>query len=98
YLIPAVGTTSVAITEAPEVQLARETVAPAPAPSRTAQAEYWYTVKPNDSLWKIADEQLGDAGALNAIIELNKDILKGSTTVHPDMKLRLPTKPVASID
>ncbi len=93
YLIPSVAAPATSA----EARLAHESAAPSPAP-RAAQSEYWYTVKPNDSLWKIADEQLGDPNAMNAIIELNKDLLKGNTTVHPDMKLRLPARPVASIN
>jgi len=55
-----------------------------------------YTVKENDSLWKIAAEYLGRPGAVDEIKELNKDILKGSDTLRPNMKLRLPAKPLAS--
>jgi len=57
-----------------------------------------YTVKAGDSLTKIAVEQCGTAGAVNAIIDLNKDALKGGTTIHPNMKLRLPSKPVATAE
>lgn len=59
-------------------------------------AQYWYTVKENDSLWKIAQDQLGDGNAWAAIKELNKDLLKGKEDVRPNMRLRLPAKPLAS--
>ena len=54
--------------------------------------DYFYTVRENDSLWKIANEQLGNPGAIAAIKELNQ--LK-SDTITPGMKLRLPGKPIA---
>jgi LysM repeat protein len=68
---------------------------PSPAPTPT-QTEYWYTVKQGDSLWKIAAEQCGDANAVAAIKELNRETLKGGDTVQLNMKLRLPAKPLAS--
>ena len=74
------------VTAAPEKQ----------APAVAKGPEYFYTVKPGDSLWKIANDQLGSAGAVSAIKELNKDTLKGRDTVQVGMKLRLPAKPIAS--
>ena len=73
---------------------------PAPAITPSASPEYWYTVKDNDTLRKIASNQLGDEEAWAAIQDLNKTTLKGpdKTVVVPGMKLRLPAKPVASID
>lgn len=72
-----------------------QTPAAAPAAQSTG-IEYWYTVREGDSLWRIASEQLGKGGSgVAAIKELNKDVLNGSDTVHPNMRLRLPGKPVA---
>lgn len=66
-------------------------------PSATvSQPQYWYTVKENDSLWSIAADQLGNGSAWTAIKDLNSDVLKGSDVVHPNMRLRLPAKPLAS--
>jgi nucleoid-associated protein YgaU len=69
---------------------------PAAAPVASADRGYSYVVKPNDSLWGIARNQLGNTGAVAAIKELNKDLLKGGDIVQPGMRLRLPAKPVAS--
>ena len=83
-------------------QAAAATPAPAPAPTSVAEKpvatspEYFYTVKPNDSLTKIAVEQLGTASAVAAIKDLNKDLLKGGEMIRPNMKLRLPSKPLAA--
>ena len=68
-----------------------------PAPVSTPGPQYFYTVKENDNLWKIAANQLGDGTAWATIKELNKDVLKGGEAVKPNMRLRLPAKPVASI-
>lgn len=62
----------------------------------TASPQYFYTVKPGDTLTRIAMMQLGNSAAVNAIIDLNQDVLKGKDTIRPNMKLRLPAKPVAS--
>ena len=92
YVIPAAAAVA---SEAPVAPA--ETVAQVP-PTRTPSSspEYWYTTKEGDSLWRIAAEQLGDGNAYAAIKELNKDTLKGSDVVRPNMKLRLPARPVAS--
>jgi nucleoid-associated protein YgaU len=62
--------------------------------------EYFYTVKEGDSLWRIANDELGDPSTVEAIKTLNETILRGDDhdVVIPGMKLRLPTKPVATIN
>jgi hypothetical protein len=52
----------------------------------------WYVVKEDDSLWKIADEQLGKATRYEEIIKLNTDVLTSGNKLKPGMKLRLPAK------
>ncbi|HUB27540.1 MAG TPA: LysM peptidoglycan-binding domain-containing protein [Tepidisphaeraceae bacterium] len=54
-----------------------------------------YKVKEGDTLWGIATGQLNNASAIEAIKELNSDILHGGSTIQPGMKLRLPSAPVA---
>jgi len=51
-----------------------------------------YVVQPNDTLWSIATEQVGNASAVAAIEELNKATLNGSDQLRPNMKLKLPAK------
>ena len=60
--------------------------------TRTQEAARWYEVKENDSLWKIAFEQLGKGSRFNEISKLNVDILTNENKLKPGMKLRLPTK------
>lgn len=97
YIIPAgTGGTAVASNSdkpRPTAPAAPSTTNEKPAPSTPT---YWYTVKENDSLWKIAQDQLGDGNAWAAIKELNKDLLKGKEDVRPNMRLKLPAKPLAS--
>ena len=50
-----------------------------------------YTVKPGDSLSKIAKEQLGDASAWKQIHEANKDQIPNPDLIHPGMQLKLPS-------
>lgn len=88
YLIP-----EQSITDAPAIQ-ASSTL---PAGARSSRNDlYIYTVKPGDSLWKIANEQLGDPAEVKTIKSLNDDVLKGGDVVRVGMKLRLPGQPVAT--
>lgn len=90
YLIP-----EQSITDAPAIQ-ASSTLPAGARPSRNDV--YVYTVKPGDSLWKIANEQLGDPAEVKTIKSLNDDVLKGSDVVRVGMKLRLPGQPVATVN
>jgi nucleoid-associated protein YgaU len=49
-----------------------------------------YTVKPGDTLGKIAKEMLGNAGAYMAIFEANKDLLKDPDKIQPGQVLKIP--------
>lgn len=70
-----------------------ELVEPLPAARSSTRI---YVAKENDNLWRIAAEQLGSGNAWTQIKALNKDVLKGGETVLPNMRLRLPARPVAS--
>jgi len=92
YIIPVADSAAAASPATPAVQPGITQQTP------TASPEYWYTVKENDSLRKIAHSQLGNEDAWAAIQDLNKSTLKGEdkTVVIPGMKLRLPAKPLAA--
>jgi nucleoid-associated protein YgaU len=62
------------------------TAAPAPAPA----AARTYTVKPGDTLSKIAKEMLGSANAYMKIFEANKDQLTNPDLIKPGQVLRIP--------
>jgi nucleoid-associated protein YgaU len=53
----------------------------------------YYTVQSGDTLWSIAKNQVGTPAAQNVILELNKDVLRGSSKLRVGMKLRMPKKP-----
>lgn len=55
-----------------------------------------YTTRSGDTLWRIAINQVGSHTAVEQIKELNKHILKGGDRIKPGMKLRLPTRSVAT--
>jgi nucleoid-associated protein YgaU len=78
----------------PQAQAQPQAV-PAPA-SSVSQGFTWYTVKENDNLWKIASEQCGTGNAWADIKDLNKDVLRNGETVRPNMRIRIPARPVAS--
>ena len=107
YLIPApVAGTATPASAGPVVVSSEQPLQPAPAPkpaprASPAQEEVppgvtMYTVKENDSLWKIAAEQLGSGARCTEIRDLNLDVLKGSDAVRPGMRIKLPPKAVAS--
>jgi len=63
-----------------------DTSLPKPAPKGVQ-----YTVKPGDSLWKIAQEFLGNGSLFPKIIEANPGRLKDANTViHPGDVLNVP--------
>jgi LysM repeat protein len=66
--------------------LSVDTSLPQPAPE-----EIHYTVKPGDSLWKIAQENLGNGALFPKLIEANPGRLKDQNSViHPGDVLIIP--------
>ncbi|MEA2707443.1 MAG: hypothetical protein QOF78_44 [Phycisphaerales bacterium] len=101
YVIPAAPTASAAPAATPAAPATPVEVTPAPAPAVPADVapvkpESFYIVKGGDTLTKIAVEQLGSAAGVPAIIDLNKETLKGKDVIRPNMKLRLPARPLAA--
>lgn len=103
YRIPAMASAST-VTQQPAIVAVQQTPAAPTAPAATVQQkpttparspENWYTVKSGDTLTRIAREELGDASAVNAIVELNRDTIKDPGRLSPNMKIRLPGKSVA---
>jgi nucleoid-associated protein YgaU len=101
YVIPkATSTDSANLQQASLGQAQADPRAAVPASAAAAPSAHgsqseptrWYTVKGDDNLWRIAASQLGSGTDWTKIRDLNKDILNGSETVHPNMRLRLPTK------
>ena len=66
--------------------------APAPAPVGTSgtAAGRTYTVKPGDTLSKIAKEHLGSANAYTKIFEANRDQLTDPDKIKPGQVLQIP--------
>ncbi|MBN2064264.1 MAG: LysM peptidoglycan-binding domain-containing protein [Sedimentisphaerales bacterium] len=59
---------------------------------QSAGASRLYTVKENDSLWKIAQRELGSGSRYTEIIKLNAKYLEDSDNLKLGMKLVLPAK------
>lgn len=49
-----------------------------------------YTVKPGDTLWKIAEKYYGSGGQYNEIYLANQDILENANKIYPGQLLRIP--------
>jgi nucleoid-associated protein YgaU len=58
--------------------------------SQAGTSEASYTVKPGDTLSKIAKEHLGDANAYMAIFNANRDVLKDPDKIFPGQVLKIP--------
>ncbi|TFG47920.1 MAG: LysM peptidoglycan-binding domain-containing protein, partial [Candidatus Brocadiia bacterium] len=58
----------------------------------TPVKERSYTVRGGESLWGIAEKQLGDGSRYKEIIKLNGGVLKDGNTVEAGTKLNLPAK------
>jgi nucleoid-associated protein YgaU len=87
YMIPGITTASTEMSRAiPSTEV------------QVSSSQWVYTVKPGDTLWGIATGQLNNAGAIEAIKEINQTILRGGSTLRPGMKLRMPSAPVAIAD
>jgi hypothetical protein len=98
YVIPggSAPTQSQPSQQQPAPQPAKPQAPEQPTQIASATPQYFYTVKAGDSLTKIAVMQLGNADAVPAIMDLNRDALKGRDIIRPNMKLKLPAKPLAS--
>jgi nucleoid-associated protein YgaU len=58
--------------------------------AQPAAAERTYTVKPGDTLSKIAKEMLGNANAYHEIFNANRDQLQDPDKIKPGQVLRIP--------
>jgi nucleoid-associated protein YgaU len=93
YVIPtaAVARDAQAAAASPVTPVANEKV---DRPARESTSTY--VVQPGDTLWSIAVNELGSASGVATIRDLNQDLLGDSDRLHPNMKLRLPAKKLAS--
>ena len=59
---------------------------------KSALPARFYRVKEGDSLWRIAQNRLGDGTRYREILRLNKGKIDDEDDVSVDMELRLPAK------
>jgi len=59
---------------------------------RKVKQDGQYVVREDDSLWRIAAEQLGDGGRYTEIAKLNADILEDEDTITVGMRLKMPAR------
>jgi len=66
---------------------------PAPLPAAVSRpVARYYTVKDDDSLWKIASSELGNGGRYPEIAKLNAALVSDENSVKAGMRLKLPTR------
>jgi nucleoid-associated protein YgaU len=68
----------------------QDVVADIQARPGAAAAAKTYTVKPGDTLSKIAKEMLGDANAYHKIFDANRDQLSDPNKIMPGQQLKIP--------
>ncbi len=51
-----------------------------------------YTIQIGDSLWKVAEKELGSGHRWQSIYELNKDKMKGPNKLKAGQKIIIPVK------
>src|SRR5579884_469562 len=85
--VPSVGTT----VETPHAEAPHNETQRVEVPEKSPQMRL-YTVKPGDSLWKIAEAEYGpgQGGKYRQIIEANKPLLSGRKKIYPGQVLRIP--------
>jgi LysM repeat protein len=57
---------------------------------QTSSQHDTYTVKSGDSLWAIAEKQLGAGSRWQEVYNLNKDIISNPDVIQPGWKLKIP--------
>lgn len=93
YLLPTSGATATGSERKAEPLVdAAKLPAPTPAKPQSADGVRIYTVKPGDTLTKIAINELGSKSEVTTIRKLNADVLKDGDLIKVDMKLKLPSK------
>ncbi|MEM9296454.1 MAG: LysM domain-containing protein [Planctomycetota bacterium] len=65
-------------------------LAPEPEPEAAPVAALVHVVQPGESLYRIADRRLGDAGRFRELYELNRDRMDSETDLRPGQEIRLP--------
>ncbi|MBT3146438.1 peptidoglycan-binding protein LysM [Neptunomonas phycophila] len=50
----------------------------------------YYTIQSGDSLWKIAQQHLGNGNLYTKIFEENKEVIKDPDLIYPGQKIRIP--------
>jgi nucleoid-associated protein YgaU len=68
----------------------KATAGPAPAATPAGGKQTTYTVKPGDTLSKIAKQMLGDGNAYMSIFNLNRDQLSDPDKIQPGQVLKIP--------
>jgi nucleoid-associated protein YgaU len=79
--------------EPPAAPQATQATPPSPATSTataTSSTGRTYTVKPGDTLSKIAKAELGDASKYPAIFEANRGVLSDPDKIQPGQVLKIP--------
>ncbi len=51
----------------------------------------FYTIQEGDTLWKIAQEALGDGNQYEKIVEANLEVIKDADKIYPGQTIRIPT-------
>jgi LysM repeat protein len=90
YSIDFVQARGVSLTTVPPKSAGSNSTAPAGGNRAAASAPKSYTVKKGDSLWRIAQQQLGAGARWPEIYDLNKDKIKNPNLIYAGQAFILP--------
>jgi nucleoid-associated protein YgaU len=80
-----------AASEAANAEANTEANADTTATSTDMPEPTFYTIKEGDTLWKIAQETLGDGNHYEKIVEANLEVIKDADKIYPGQTIRIPT-------
>ncbi|ROS04696.1 LysM domain-containing protein [Sinobacterium caligoides] len=71
-------------------ELSTSSEVPGQPVENTAPAATFYIVESGDSLWKIAEKQLGNGARHDEIFAANAEVIVDANKIYPGQKLRIP--------
>jgi len=79
-----------AASEAANAENAEATAATETTPANMPEPTF-YTIQEGDTLWKIAQQTLGDGNHYEKIVAANLEVIKDADKIYPGQTIRIPT-------
>jgi nucleoid-associated protein YgaU len=76
--------------QSPQRIVCKPSTSPTPSAAPVSSSEQTYTVKPGDTLTKIANSMVPGKGGVKALLAANKNVLANANRLRPGMTLKIP--------